>query len=104
MVESTEQVTDKLRDEIDKELQTKILALQKESKKLKNMSKDVKQELSVDLILKLCTRNTNINADYLQEIRSDVESNFDAQSNADMQSEHSEQSKSTAVTNMTKDQ
>ena len=40
MVESTEAVTDALREEIDKELQTKILALQKESKKLKNLNKD----------------------------------------------------------------
>lgn len=66
MVESTVEVTDALREEIDKELQTKILALQKESKKLKNLNKDgVKQELTVDLVLKLCTRNTNITVDYL---------------------------------------
>ena len=57
MVESTETVTDALREEIDKELQTKILALQKESKKLKNINKDgMKQELTVDLVFKLCTR------------------------------------------------
>ena len=66
MVESTEAVTDALREEIDKELQTKILALQKESKKLKNLNKDgVQQALTVDLVLKLCTRNTNITVDYL---------------------------------------
>ena len=75
MVESTQDPIDKLRDEIDKEFQTKIVALQKEAKKLNYKGKDdAKQEFTVDLVLKLCTRNTNIAADYFSEIRSEIES------------------------------
>ena len=42
MVEATESATDKLRDEIDKELQNKIVQLQKDMKKLKNVDRDLK--------------------------------------------------------------
>ena len=68
MVETTEAATDKLRDEIDKELQNKIVQLQKDMKKLNKVEKDVKQELTVDLVMKLCTRRT----DHLQELRSEI--------------------------------
>ena len=58
-------------------------------KKLNKVEKDVKQELTVDLVMKLCTRRT----DHLQELRSEI---VDSQSQNE--ETKSEQSKSTEAT------
>ena len=59
MVEESKNEIDPLRDEIDKELQTKIVKLQKEMKKMQLVDRTKSQELTQELVMKMSTRTVN---------------------------------------------
>ena len=59
MVEEAKNEIDPLRDEIDKELQTKIVKLQKEMKKMQLVDRTKSQELTQELVMKMSTRTVN---------------------------------------------
>ena len=72
MVEKKNDI-DPLRDEIDRELQTKIVKLQKEMKKMQLVDKTKTQELTQELVLKMSTRSVT---SALQDLR-DIRDEFD---------------------------
>ena len=59
MVEEAKNEIDPLRDEIDKELQTKIVKLQKEMKKMQLVDRTKSQELTKELVMKMSTRTVS---------------------------------------------
>ena len=59
MVEEAKNEIDPLRDEIDKELQTKIVKLQKEMKKMQLVDRTKTQELTQELVMKMSTRTVS---------------------------------------------
>ena len=59
MVEESKNEIDPLRDEIDKELQTKIVKLQKEMKKMQLVDRTKTQELTQELVMKMSTRTVS---------------------------------------------
>ena len=72
MVEEAKNEIDPLRDEIDKELQVKIVKLQKEMKKMQLVDRK-QQELTKELVIKMSTRTVNTALADLREIRDEFD-------------------------------
>ena len=72
MVEEAKNEIDPLRDEIDKELQAKIVKLQKEMKKMQLVDRK-QQELTKELVIKMSTRTVNTALSDLREIRDEFD-------------------------------
>ena len=73
MVEEAKNEIDPLRDEIDKELQTKIVKLQKEMKKMQLVDRTKSQELTQELVMKMSTRTVNTALQDLRDIRDEFD-------------------------------
>ena len=72
MVEEAKNEIDPLRDEIDKELQVKIVKLQKEMKKMQLVDRK-QQELTKELVIKMSTRTVNTALQDLRDIRDEFD-------------------------------
>ena len=73
MVEESKNDIDPLRDEIDKELQLKIVKLQKEMKKMQLVDRTKSQELTQELVMKMSTRTVNTALQDLRDIRDEFD-------------------------------
>ena len=73
MVEEAKNEIDPLRDEIDKELQTKIVKLQKEMKKMQLVDRTKSQELTQELVMKMSTRTVSAALQDLRDIRDEFD-------------------------------
>ena len=73
MVEEAKNEIDPLRDEIDKELQTKIVKLQKEMKKMQLVDRTKTQELTQELVMKMSTRTVSAALQDLRDIRDEFD-------------------------------
>jgi hypothetical protein len=72
-VEEAKNEIDPLRDEIDKELQTKIVKLQKEMKKMQLVDRTKTQELTQELVMKMSTRTVSAALQDLRDIRDEFD-------------------------------